>query len=236
MAADVARSGVVSTASSPRPDRDPDDLGHDDEPRDTSAPQGGLLRGTTRLSLFGEVGVVGVVVMVLSLPVVTAVPAVAAGALHLRRHLSGEADSLGSLLRGFGPALRGLWGLGLVVPFVLLLTGWNLWLVTSAALAGGVVIGVVSALVGAVAVVVALRTVGTWYPGTGGVAAVRAAALRGRRDLSGSLLLVFAVVLCGVLIWMLEAFVLLVGGLLAMAAVAVEHRLAVRTGVTEGER
>jgi hypothetical protein len=179
---------------------------------------------------------VGVVVMVLSLPVVTAVPAVAAGALHLRRHLSGQGDSLGTLLRSFGPALRDLWGLGLVVPFVLLLTGWNLWLVSGARLAGGGVIGVVSAMVGAVTVVVALRTAGAWYPGTRGLAPVRAAALRGRGDLSGSALLVFAVVLCGVLIWMLEAFVLLVGGLLAMAAVAVEHRLAVRTGVTEGER
>ena len=35
---------------------------------------------------------------------------------------------------------------------------------------------------------------------------------------------VATVVLCGVLVRMLEALVLLVGGLLAMAAVAVEHR------------
>jgi hypothetical protein len=221
----VARSGAVSTPSTPAPDRDPGD----DDPQDTSAPRGGLLGGTTRLSLFGEVGMVGVVVTVLSLPLVTAVPAVAAGALHLRRHLAGDAGSLGNLLRAVGPALRDLWGLGLLVPFVLLLTGWNLWLVSSTGLAGGPVIGAVSALVGAVTVVVALRTVGTWSPGTGGAGPVRSAARRGRADLSGSALLVVAAVLCGVLIWILEAFVLLVGGLLALAAVAVEHRWAVRT-------
>jgi hypothetical protein len=220
----VALSGAVSTASSPRRD----DAGDDD--RDTSAPKGGLLGGTTRLSLFGEVGMVGVVVTVLSLAVVTAVPALAAGALHLRRHLSGEGDSLGRLLRGFGPALRDLWAVGVALPVVLLITGWNLWLVASAPLAGGAVIGVVSAAVGAVALVVTLRTVGTWYPGAGGLDAVRAAALRSRRDVPGSALLLVAVMLCGVLVWMLEAFVLLIGGLLAMAAVAVEHRWADRTG------
>jgi hypothetical protein len=222
----------VSTPSTPAPDRDPGD----DDPQDTSAPRGGLLGGTTRLSLFGEVGMVGVVVTVLSLPVVTAVPALAAGALHLRRHLSGEADSLGRLLRDVGPALRDLWWLGVLVPVVLLLTGWNLWLVLSAGLAGGAVIGPVSAGVGVVALVVTLRTVGTWHPGARGRDAVRAAALRAGRDLTGSVLLVVAALLCGVLVWMLEAFVLLVGGLLAMAAVAVEHRWADRTGASEGDR
>jgi hypothetical protein len=172
---------------------------------------------------------VGVVVTVLSLPVITAVPALAAGALHLRRHLSGDGDSFTRLLRSFGSALRDLWGLGLVLPVVLLVTGYNVWLTTTTSLAGEAVIGVVSVGVGAVALVVTLRTVGTWYPGTRGRAAVGAAANRARRDIAGSALLLVAVALCGVLIWMLEAFVLLVGGLLAMASVAVEHRWHART-------
>ena len=210
-----------------------DEIGDDAADRDTSAPKGGLLGGTTRLSLFGEVGVVGVVVLVLSLPVVTAVPAVAAGVLHLRRHLSGEGDSFGRLLRGFGTAVRDLWALGLVVPVVLLLTGYNLWLTWSGALPGGALIGTVSLVVGLVTVVVALRTAGTWYPGSGGLPAVRTAARRAAADLTGSVLIASAVVLCGVLVWMLEALVLLVGGLLALAAVSVEHRWAVRTGPGE---
>lgn len=217
------------------PDRDRRGDPSDDGGTDTSAPRGGLLGGTTRLQLLGEVGIVGVIVMVLSLPVVTAVPAVAAGALHLRRHLSGEPDSYRLLLRGFGRAVRELWALALLLPVVLGLTGWNLWLAWSGALPGGALIGAVSLAVGVTAVLVSLRTAGTWHPGSGGVVAVRAAAHRAGRDLTGSLLLLVAVALCVVLVWMLEAFVLLVGGLLAMAAVSVEHRWATR-GAEEEER
>jgi hypothetical protein len=222
--AGVRTFGAMSTAQGP--DRDRREDPSDDGAADTSAPRGGLLGGTTRLQLLGEVGIVGVIVMVLSLPVVTAVPAVAAGSLHLRRHLSGEPDSYGLLVRGFGRAVRELWWLGLLLPVVLGLTGWNLWLAWSGVLPGGALIGTVSVAVGVVAVVVALRTAGTWHPGSGGTRAVRGAAQRAGRDPVGSVLLVVAVALCAVLVWMLEAFVLLVGGLLAMAAVSVEHRWA----------
>ncbi|WP_146900683.1 hypothetical protein [Cellulomonas aerilata] len=216
----------MSTAGTPRDDPP------DDAPTDGPAPWGGLLGGTTRLSLFGEVGLVGVVVAVLSLPVVTAVPALAAGTLHLRRHLSGEAASLGRLLRSVGPALRDLWALALLVPFVLTVAAVNLWLVAGTSLAGGAVIGAVSVAVGLVAVVVTLRTAGTWHPGAGGPGAVLAAAHRARRDVPGSVLLLLAAALCVALVWALEAFALLVGGLLALAAVTVEHRWAERAGTS----
>jgi hypothetical protein len=218
----VALSSAVSNAGA-RDDPDGDDG------RDAAAPRRRVLGATTWLALFGEVGMVGVVVAVLSLPVVTAVPALAAGALHLRRHLSGEGDSFGRLLRGFGAALRDLWALGLLLPLVLLITAYNVLLVTGTSLAGRGVIGVVSAGVGTVGLVVTLRAVGAWVPGVRGPAAVRAAVLRAGRDLPGSVLLVLAVVLCGLLISALEAFLLLVGGLLALAAVAVEDRWATRT-------
>lgn len=221
----MAASSTVSTAPAPQSDGPPDDRSG----TDTSAPRGGLLAGTTRLSLLGEVGIVGVAVMVLSLPVVTAVPAVAAGALHLRRHLSGEPDSVGLFVRGFGRAVRELWPLGVAVPVVLAVTGWNLWLTWSGVLPGGPLIGVVSAGVALAAVLVALRVAGAWHPATAPlVPTVRAAARRAGRDPAGSLLLAVAVGLCVLLLWMLEAFALLVGGLLAMAAVAVEHRWASR--------
>lgn len=223
---------AVSNAQKPDGDRweDPSDV----DRRATSAPRGGLLGSTTRLQLLGEVGIVGVVVMVLSLLLVTAVPAVAAGALHLRRHLASEPDSFGLLLRGFGHAVRELWALGVLLLVVVLMTGWNLWLTWSGALPGGVLIGTVSLAVAMIAVVVALRTVGTWHPGSDGVGVVRAAAQRAGRDLTGSVLLVVAVALCGLRVWMLEAFILLVGGLVAMAAVSVEHRWAVRAGTDGG--
>ncbi len=198
----------------------------DDEGRDLSAPRGPLAGGTTRLQLFGEVLLVGAVVAVLSIPLVTAVPALAAGVLHLRRHLSGEPDGLRDLLRGFASALRDLWLPGIVLPVLLLLLGLNVWLSGTGALPGGDLVTWVSVPVGVAALVVALRTAGTWAPGRGGVAAVRAAARRAVADPTGSVLLVAAVTMVVVLVWMLVALLLVVGGLLGMAVLAVEHRWA----------
>ena len=208
-----------------------DDAGR---PRDLSAPRGPLAGGTTRLQLFGEVLLVGVVVALAVVPLVTAVPAVAAGVLHLRRHLSGEPDSVRDLLRGLGPAVRDLWLPGVALPSVLALLGYNVWLSATGALPGGALVGWVSAAVAAAVVVVGLRTAGTWAPGRGGTRAVRAAARRAVDDLSGSALLVAAVAMCAVLVWMLVALLLVVGGLLAMAVLAVEHRWAGGTGGTDG--
>src|SRR5690606_5090177 len=47
---------------------------------------------------------------------------------------------------------------------------------------------------------------------------------RARDDLTGSALLLAALVMCGVLVWMLTPLVLVTGGLLSLAAVAVETR------------
>ncbi|WP_298457466.1 hypothetical protein [uncultured Cellulomonas sp.] len=198
--------------------------------RDRASAPGPLLGGTTRLQLFGEVLVVGAAVAVLSLPLVTAVPAVAAGVLHLRRHLSGEPDSLRDLLAGVGPAVRDLWPVGLALPVVLLGLGYSVWISGTGALPGGTVVGVVSALVALVAVVVALRTAGTWAPGRGAAGSVRAASRRAGDDLGGSGLLVAALAVSAVLVWMLLPLLLVVGGLLAMAVLAVEHRWAVDGG------
>jgi len=195
-------------------------------PRDLSAPRGPLVGGTTRFALFGEILLVGVVVAVASIPLVTVVPAVAAGVLHLRRHLSGAPDGLRDLLGAFVSAVRDLWLPGVLLPVLLALLGLNVWLAGSGALVGSGVVTWVSVAVGVVAVVVALRTAGTWSPGRGGVAAVRTAARRTVADPTGSALLVVAVVLCAVLVWMLVALLIVVGGLVAMAVLAVEHRWA----------
>jgi hypothetical protein len=203
--------------------------GHDREVHDTSAPRGPLPTGTTRLSLFGEVLVVGVVVLLASIPLVTAVPALAAGVLHLRRHLSGEADSLRDLLRGLVPAVRDLWAVGAAVPVLLALLGYNVWLAGSGFLPGGGVVGVTSAVLGVAVVVVALRSAGTWAPGRGSRVAVRAAARRAGQDPSGSVLLAASVAMSVVLVWMLVALLLVIGGLLALAVLAVEHRWVVRS-------
>jgi|BarGraNGADG00312_2_1021985.scaffolds.fasta_scaffold22740_2 hypothetical protein len=192
---------------------------------DRSTPRGTLAYGTTRFALFGEVLLVGVIVGVLSLPVVTMVPALTVGVRHLRRHLTGEVDSTRRLLRDLSPAVRDLWPLGLLTPVALALFGFNVWLARTGLAPGGRVVGAVSAVVGVVMVVVVLRVAGTWEPGQRWWPAVRTAGSRARRDLVGSCLLVAAVVMCVVLVWMLTPLVIVVGGLLAFAMLAVEYRL-----------
>jgi len=195
---------------------------------DRSALRGTLAYGTTRFALFGEVLLVGVIVGVLSLPVVTMVPALTVGVRHLRRHLVGEADSTRRLLRDLPPAVRDLWPLGLLTPVALALFAFNVWLGRTDLAPGGRMVGAVSAVVGVVVVVVVLRVAGTWEPGQRWWPAVRVAGRRARQDLAGSFLLIAAVVTCGVLVWMLTPLVLVVGGLLAFAMLAVEYRLGPR--------
>lgn len=196
----------------------------DDAEHDGSTPRGALAYGTTRFALFGEVLFVGAIVLVLSLPVVTAVAAVAVGVRHLRRHVVGETDSVRRLLRDLLPALRDLWPLGLFTPVALVLLAYNVWLGETGVLPGGQAVSAVSVVVGAGVVVVALRVAGTWVPGQHWWLSVRAAVRRAGRDFGGSLLLIAAVVMCGVLVWMLTPLVLVVGGLLVLAVLAVEHR------------
>jgi len=206
----------------------------DETENDGSAPRGGLANGTTRFALFGEVLLVGVIVLVLSLPVVTVVPVLAVGVRHLGRFLVGENDSLRRMLRDLLPAIRDLWPLGLLTPAALVLLAYNVWFARTGLQPGGQAFGVVNAVVAAGVVVVALRVAGAWIPGQHWWRSVRAAARCARLDLGGSALLVAAVVMCGVLVWMLTPLMLIVGGLLALAVLAVEHRSGQRPGVEEG--
>lgn len=206
----------------------------DDAENDGSAPRGSLANGTTRFALFGEVLLVGAIVLVLSLPVVTVVPVLAVGVRHLRRFLVGETDSLRSLLRDLPPAMRDLWPLGPLMPAALVLLAYNVWFARTGLQPGGQAVGVVNVVVAAGVVVVALRVAGAWIPGQHWWRSVRVAARCARLDLTGSVLLVAAAVMCGVLVWMLTPLMLIVGGLLALAVLAVEQRSGQQPGVEAG--
>ncbi|WP_345216911.1 hypothetical protein [Georgenia halophila] len=187
-------------------------------------PAGRSLGGGARFALFGEMLLTGAVLAVVSLPVVTAVPALAGGGLHLRRHLEGLDDSTGELLRHIARALRELWPVGVAVPALLLLLGFDWWLVSTGALPGGTAVGVVVAVVTAAICVVTLRFVGGWLPGAAAGRAIREAARRCTADVAGSVLLIAAVGVAVTVVWMLRPMLLVVPGLLALAAVAVENR------------
>ncbi|RMI43545.1 hypothetical protein EBN88_06995 [Streptomyces triticirhizae] len=179
-----------------------------------------------RLALFGEVVIVGVVVAVLAVPLVTLLPALAAGVAHLRRQLTGHSVRMADLARDFAVALRELWPLAAGALGGALVLLWNLSLAQAGLVPGAGGLRVLTwALLLALAVLL-LRVAAAWRPGCERAALLRASAERAVRDPAGSTLLAVGVLLCGVFVWMLPPLALLVGGLLSLAAVGVAARAA----------
>jgi hypothetical protein len=183
------------------------------------------------LHLFAEVAITGVLVAAGSLLLVTLVPSLAAGTAHLRRHLSGRETTVRRFAAEWWAAVRDLWLLGLAVLAlaVLLVGDWQL--AVSGVVPGASVVAVVVALFAAGAVAVVLRAACAWadadgepVPGTTTRRALSVATERATDDLTGSTLLAAAVLMAAVLVWMLVPLALVVGGLLALAVVAVETR------------
>ncbi|AEE47436.1 hypothetical protein [Cellulomonas fimi] len=221
------------TASADRPDEPhPDDTARrpTDVPAGTGDDEAGprpddrALLGGGRVGLFGEALTVGLAVSVLSLPVVTALPALAAGVAHVRRHLSGRPDTLRDLWDDFRAACRGVWLVAVGSVALLLLLAFNYSLAGTGVLPGGTGVRVVSAAAAVSLLVALLRAAAGWAPGASWRIVLRDASRRTGDDLAGSGLLVLALALCGVIVWMLPPLVVVVPGLLALATVAVEHR------------
>lgn len=177
-------------------------------------------------ALLAETMLVGVVVLVASIPLVTALPAIAAGARHLRRHIDGGDDSFGALLRDVRLGVAHLWKAGVALPALLGFLAFNAWFLTANPIPGGEVIAAATVVLMAGAVVIALRLAAAWDGEQLGSPQVRAAARRAVQDLPGSALLIAAVGITGVLVWMLTPLAGVVGGLLAFAALSVEIRFA----------
>lgn len=187
-----------------------------------------------RFALFGEVLSVALVTALLWLPVLTVLPALAAGAAHLRRYLEGRSDPVRLVLADFVACCRGVWGYALALLVIGFLLVLNVDIATYTALPGGSVLRVLSYLVGAGAVVVVLRATGrraaaqltgettTW------TRCLRGAVELSRHDPAGSALLAAAAGVCAVIVWMLPALLVLVPGLLALAVVGVDYRAELR--------
>ncbi|WP_203581664.1 hypothetical protein [Microbacterium hibisci] len=177
------------------------------------------------LALFSETIVVSLAVAVLSIPAVTALPALAAGSAHLRRHVEGESDSLAELGRDFLRALRSgwVWGVGAAAAFAAISATLTSPLI--AGMPGGEVFRWVSAVLGAGIAVILLRAAADWTPACPSWSAlIRGAADRSRRDLTGTLLLLLALGLAGVVVWMFAPLMVLVPGMLVLAGRAVVGR------------
>lgn len=193
-----------------------------------------------RFALFAETILAGVIVLLLSIPLVTAPAAYAAGVAHLERHLSGRDDSLRSLWGNFRRALPGSWKLGITTAAAGVVMVLNLMLALVGQLPGGAVVLPATLVLAGLGAVLLLRTVANWSGAVqweGGEATSADSAPRERwalaystakeeslRDWSGSLLLLAAVFMAVVFVWMLQALFVIVPGTLILAAAAVKIR------------
>ncbi|WP_434327283.1 Poxvirus protein I5 [Paenarthrobacter nicotinovorans] len=204
-----------------------------------SSPKPGI--PVNRFALFAETILAGVIVLLLSIPLVTAPAAYAAGVAHLERHLSGRDDSLRSLWGNFRRALPGSWKIEITTAAAAVVLVLNLLLALVGQLPGRAVILPATLILAAAGAVLFLRIVANW---SGGVtwdgdadrhpadvpgpqrwsAAYSSAKADSLRDWSGSLLLLAAVFMAVVFVWMLQALFVIVPGTLVLAAAAVKIR------------
>ncbi|PSL57694.1 hypothetical protein B0I31_102673 [Saccharothrix carnea] len=171
------------------------------------------------LALLAEVLLIGVLVTVAALPVLTALPAAAAGAVLLRELVdAGRTPTARRFVVLLGQAVRD--PVAVVVPLVLLVVGALDVLALLGGLPGASVLGPVIGLALAVVLLVLLRAAARWNPGDRWAVLVTEPS----RDWIGYAYLVVALVVAGLVVAQAPAFAVVVPGLLVFAAVAVERR------------
>ncbi|MFC6091959.1 hypothetical protein [Saccharothrix lopnurensis] len=188
-----------------------------------------------KLALLGECLTAGLLALLAALPVVTLLPALAAGCAHVKAHVDGESTAVRAFFGHVRAAFPGGWqpSLGVVAAFGVLAADLVL---LDAGLAGGQVVAAIRAAAGAGLAVVVLRAAAGWSPGRTWGEVLRAAARHGAGDARGSLLLLLALAVLTVITWQLPVLFLPAFGCLLMAAVAVDRRPRVRSGRTASAR
>jgi hypothetical protein len=180
--------------------------------------------GGGSVGAFGEMLVIGLVITALSLPLVTAVPALAAGTRHLERHLAHKRDSIRDLLSLGWQAIRSGWLFGLASLLVIVLLLINVELGARGAVPGGGALAVVSGVLAAAVAVLVTRVASLWEPGSSWTALWRSGRMLALTDPIGSGYVLAGLAVGAVIVWMLPPLIVIAPGLLAVALVAAERR------------
>lgn len=167
---------------------------------------------------------IGMLLTVLSVPLVTVPVALAAGIRHLRRYINAEDSRLSLFWHDVRKAMAGGVVTGFVAVVLTLILLLDIDLASTGALPGGALISAVGWL-GLAAVGVALLTAASlWSPERGWRTAVRRAPGTIARDLPGALYLVATLVFVVVVTWALPPLLIAGLGCAALAAVAIPER------------
>lgn len=174
--------------------------------------------------LLGEVLLVGILVALLSLPVITLPATLAAGVRHLGRFLRAEDSGLEWFWRDVRSALAGGIAVGAASVAVGLVLALDLDLAASGALPGAPLIGLVGWLGVAALVLVLFTAAGRWSPESGWLGALREVPGTLRGDVAGAGYLLATAVFAVVVTWQLIPLAIPALGCVALAIVAVPER------------
>jgi hypothetical protein len=181
-----------------------------------------------RFALFGEVLLTGIIVLLLSLPIVTIPLALAIGQRHLLRYLRAEGSQLALTGLDLRDGFVGGVGIGcawLAATGILLM---DILLVASGALPGGIAVGAVAVALLAAATVLMLWSAASWTPAGGWRTAVRTGWALLRSDLVGSAYLLVAGGFVVLLTWMLPPLIIPALGFASFAVVVISTRRSAR--------
>ena len=194
----------------------------------TSADAGAWPGAKQRFALFGEVLLTGIIVLLLSLPIVTIPLALAIGQRHLLRYLRAEGSQLALIGLDLRDGFVGGVGIGcawLAATGILLM---DILLVASGALPGGIAVGAVAVALLAAVTVLMLWSAASWTPARGWRTAVRAGWVLLRSDLVGSAYLLVAGGFVALLTWMLPPLIIPALGCASFAVVVISTRRSAR--------
>jgi hypothetical protein len=190
----------------------------------SDAPPARFPGATSAFGLLGEVLLVGVLVALVSIPVVTLPAALAAGVRHLRRFLKAEHSPLGLFWSDVRAGLLGGIGVGAASVVLVLVLLLDIDLAGSGVLPGGAVVAAVGWL-GLAALALALfAAAGLWTPQRGWLGALRLVPGTVAADPVGAAYLVAAGVFAVVVTWQLLPLIVPALGCVALAIVAVPER------------
>ena len=187
-----------------------------------------------RFALFGEVMLTGIIVLLVSLPLVTIPLAISVGQRHLMRFLRAEGSQLALVGLDVRQGFIGGVGIGcawLAATAVLLM---DVLLVSSGALPGGAAVGAVAVALLAALTVLMLRVAAAWTPESGWRVASRAGWTRVRVDLVGSAYLLAAAAMVVLFTWMLPPLIVPALGCACFAVAALSARYETRQRARSG--
>ena len=192
--------------------------------RDEAAATARFPGARSAFGLLGEVLLVGILVAVVSIPVVTLPAGLAAGVRHLRRFLRAEDSSLEWFWRDVRASILGGIGVGAASVVVALVLVLDIDLASTGMLPGGPVVGVVGWVGLAVLVLMLFTAAGRWTPDSGWLGALRGVPGAVRADPPGAVYLVATAGFAAVVTWQLIPLVIPALGCVALAIVAVPER------------